>query len=200
MPRQSTAVLLTCEHCATTFTVKPSQSHLRFCSLPCYWAWGRAHGPSLADRFWAKVRKAGPNECWLWLGSKNKRGYGKMTKGGSGRKLVYVTHVSWFLAHGVWPEKFMLHECDNPSCVNPGHLFEGDALANNRDAARKGRNSHGERRPNAKLTEDQVAEIRRRYIPYHPVHGGAAMAREFGVGSRTVNDIVRGRNWKHVAR
>jgi hypothetical protein len=98
---------------------------------------------SLADRFWSRVNKNGPvpqlcpelGPCWLWTGSTNRGGYGRVTV--AGRSLP-ATHVAWFLAYGTWIMHHACHHCDNPPCVNPGHLFDGDDAANQYDRVVKG--------------------------------------------------------------
>jgi len=75
--------------------------------------------------------------CWLWLRSKTKRGYGKITLDG---KTLYVHRVVWEALHGEIPKGMkILHHCDNPSCVNPAHLFQGTQKDNMQDMLAKGR-------------------------------------------------------------
>lgn len=50
------------------------------------------------------------------------------------------THTVWFNAHGVLPNGWMLHTCDNPRCVDLDHLFEGSNSDNIKDCVSKGRN------------------------------------------------------------
>ncbi len=50
----------------------------------------------------------------------------------------------------------------------------------------------------AKITDEDVIEMRRRYVPGCKYDGGAAMAREYGLDSSTVNDIVNRRRWAHL--
>lgn len=92
----------------------------------------------LEKRFWAKVDRRGDDECWPWLGFLNNQGYGTLRQGVLYRR---ASQVSWELEHGLpFPEgKFACHSCDNPSCVNPKHLWVGTALDNFRDAVKKGR-------------------------------------------------------------
>lgn len=91
----------------------------------------------LGQRFWAKVIKG--DGCWLWCGSMLRRGYGQISVKIDGKhKLKLAHHVAWFLVNGAWP-KYLMHKCDNPSCVNPEHLKEGNAKENLRDASVKGR-------------------------------------------------------------
>lgn len=80
--------------------------------------------------FWAKVDRRGPDECWPWLASKNWQGYGKFNWGYP--KLVAAHRAAFFYAHGRWPD-VACHTCDNPSCVNPAHIYDGDKSSNLKD-------------------------------------------------------------------
>lgn len=89
------------------------------------------------ERFWSRVVKGGPDECWPWVGA-NTRGYGILSVNDKNTK---STRFSWALHHGVpFPEHLdCCHTCDNPPCVNPAHLFPGTASDNAKDAVAKGR-------------------------------------------------------------
>lgn len=96
----------------------------------------------LAERFWSHVEVRAEDECWLWTGRLNNKGYGltSHTPTQGGRSVTTVaTRAAWFVTHGRWPVGFMCHTCDNPPCVNPAHLFEGDQRQNMQDASAKGR-------------------------------------------------------------
>ena len=95
----------------------------------------------LEQRFWAKVVKGGPDECWLWIGAKARHGYGMIAVNGKHRK---AHRVAWEIANGAtFPEGMSAcHTCDNPPCVNPAHIWPGTMKDNLRDASKKGRTWH----------------------------------------------------------
>lgn len=88
-------------------------------------------------RFWAKVDKRGPDDCWHWLGS-NDGSYGQFWLFG---KRVRATRLSLAMATGepIDNPKLACHTCDNPPCVNPAHLWWGTMSDNIKDAIAKGR-------------------------------------------------------------
>jgi hypothetical protein len=107
--------------------------------------------------------------------------------------------VSWEIRYGkLQLDVKVMHRCDNPRCVNPSHLFLGTQQDNVADRQQKGRQARqkGEAHGRAKLTEQQVRELRRSYA------GGTCsqefLAKEYGVAQSKVSEIVAGKLWSHV--
>lgn len=92
-------------------------------------------------RFWDNVNIAEGNKCWTWTGTKDQHGYGKIGYGGRDYKADYKAHrMAYEMRFGpIADGKVICHTCDNPSCVNPNHLFEGTQADNAKDTSRKGR-------------------------------------------------------------
>lgn len=161
----------------------------------------RGRRRSLSERFWEKVDKRGPDECWPWLGYVNTYGYGRIGATSAKRgPILIASRASWELHHGrpmpagLWA----LHTCDNPRCVNPAHLYAGTRADNVRDMYARGRANRprGERHCCARFSEEQVREIRAAYA------GGGLSQRRlgelYGVSHRAICNIVRRRTWAHI--
>lgn len=148
---------------------------------------------TLHHRFWLGVRKAGPDECWPWMKGTTTAGYGAIRR----KNELFLAHrLAWEVEHGSIPNgRDVLHECDNPPCCNPAHLFLGDQASNVRDAAIKGRMMRGETHHAAKLDNNKVHEIREQLALGVPA---TIVAKHFQVHRGTIMDIKHGRTWKHV--
>lgn len=149
------------------------------------------------ERFFKFVKKG--NGCWIWMGHKDNAQYGRFTIRNVSALLAHV--VSYLLHNG--PIKnglHVLHTCDNPSCVNPKHLWLGTHQDNMNDRDKKGRGvirptDRGEESNFAKLKDEHVIEIRR------CVSLGAKqrdMAKRFGVKDSCVSSIINNKTWKHL--
>lgn len=159
-----------------------------------------AKAPSLEERFWSKVDCRGLDECWPWNAAvRNKdEGYGAFYLEGRHRP---ATHAAWMLCNGALPPADMevCHQCDNPACCNPKHLFLGTRKQNNDDKVAKGRQALGARVGTAKLTEAQAIEIKK----MKPAHGRAPpgyraeIAKRYGISPNTVTDVWS-RRWTHL--
>ena len=133
-----------------------------------------------------------PTGCWEWLGSKSVAGYGRIKFDGR----YWATHR--LMAHlkidDVDENSIVCHRCDNPSCLNPEHLFIGTQKDNVNDRDAKGRRNQarGERQGSAKLTEDQVKAIRL------DTRKQSVIAKEYGSTRTHVGNLKANRAWKHT--
>lgn len=183
-----------CKTCGEVFAQKPSRTlsgRGLYCSKACNYR--KKDFPE--DRFWSKVEKT--ESCWNWTAGNN-RGYGQFSIGGRANGGNILAHrFSYELVHGKLPPGVcVLHRCDNPSCVNPDHLFTGTQQDNIADKMGKNRQAKGGAIACSKLTEDQVMEIRRRFGFGRQVL--ASMAKEFEVSEPTIARIRDEVTWKHI--
>lgn len=152
---------------------------------------------SIEVRFWKYVKKT--DSCWLWIGAKRdqKRGYGTIVDNTG--KNFRAHRVSWEMHNGQIPDGlFVLHKCDNPSCVNPDHLFLGTQTDNMQDMLRKNRGNQqkGEGNGRSKLTEKDVLLIRKQYAS-----GGITQKKIgefFGVSNVVISNVVGKKSWAHI--
>ena len=147
----------------------------------------------MPERFWRRVEKT--EGCWLWMGCRLKGGYGRLWYVD---RLVLAHRLAYFLTFGEIPTSInILHDCDNPPCVKPGHLFLGTQADNVHDAIRKGRDvsSPGELNGGARLSELQVLEIRRLY---ECGKIRSRLAADYKVNWSTINRIIRKQTWRNL--
>ncbi len=176
--------------------------------------------PRAVRRFWAKVQRCEHGLrckrcCWLWRACRSPKGYGHHSIRIDGKQHAIGAHrFAWLVCHGVIPDGLqVLHNCpdgDNPSCVNPSHLWLGTNLQNMQDSVRKGRRASGDRHPLrlhpewrvygerqgcALMTDERVADAR--YLsscgmPHRLI------AQIYEVTRSTITKCVSGPNWRHV--
>ena len=142
--------------------------------------------------FWNKVEKT--SSCWIWQGHKDIDGYGLFSFEGKVRK---AHRLSFEQTNGpISKGLFVCHRCDNPSCVNPDHLFLGTLQENHQDMMAKNRHGHGtfsgSKNPSSKLTEQQVLEIRALPGPHRKI------AEQFGVSKCCIDEIRSRTTWTHI--
>lgn len=180
---------------------------------------------SIRDRFWAAVDKTaktpvrpGLSPCWTWTKGKTKAGYGQLQARKISQQPLLAHRVAWQLEKGEIPlGVHVLHECDNPSCVRPSHLFLGTQTDNVADRVRKGRTASGDRNgartkrhrnpfvrnggsglkgaahPMAVLSDAQVADILKNCATGQRGMK-AKMARKHGVSQAHVGRLVAGKS------
>ncbi|WP_394805347.1 HNH endonuclease [Rhodococcus qingshengii] len=143
------------------------------------------------------------------IGNRDKDGYHRIKVNG---KQWRANRLSYICNWGqIPPGYFVCHSCDNPKCINPRHLWLGTGKDNAIDRDQKGRHRladarltrHlGESNGSAKLTEKDILEIRRLFIPSNKGNGHGAnydeLARKFNVSKRSIAAIVRRKTWSHL--
>ena len=150
---------------------------------------------SIIERFESKVELIPFSTCHWWVGAANHVGYGKLFVNG---KFHGAHRVSYRLYVGDIPEGMLVcHKCDNPSCVNPDHLFLGTFKSNAADMVQKGRDKpeRGENNCWSKLSEAKVLAIRE----LQGKLSSRKIGKLYGVCKTTVLRIHNREKWKHVA-
>lgn len=142
-------------------------------------------------RFDKYVDKKGFDECWPWLAGRSGAGYGKFRLNG---RTVSAHRASYVLNKGTIPDGLLVrHTCDNKPCVNPNHLITGTPKDNARDAVERGLYPRGESQGRAKLTLQEVDEIRA--LLHINRDSNRAIGERYGVSKATVQRIAAGRTW-----
>lgn len=189
----------------------------------------------LAERLLSRIDVCGPvpkhvpclGPCWLWTGTKDDRGYGRIGKGGHNGGQFLAHRVLYRLLGGELPDdKFGCHHCDNPGCVNPDHIFVSDWRGNSADMVAKGRSRKGdlavfrvypEKRPFGDANGSRKHPERLRRGESHPkaklreadvreiksliaarTMTNLEIARRYKVSGQLISQIATGHIWKHV--
>lgn len=144
--------------------------------------------PKQIARFYAKFKIGNPDDCWEWIGCKSNTGYGRQT---INYKPTKAHRIAFALSHPNEPlPEMVCHSCDNKSCVNPRHLFAGDAEINALDCWRKGR-IKGAVKP--RFSADQIKTIRE--LSARGVKN-AQLAAMMVCTRANIGLIVRNKTWK----
>lgn len=147
-------------------------------------------------RFLSSFDTGKEDECWNWKRSTDRLGYARISPGGRGSTPMLAHRMSWETYRGPIPDGMCVcHRCDNPSCVNPSHLFLGTKKENSEDMVTKRRSRGappGVNHPRAKLNPEKVRIIRTCST------GPAELARRFGVTGSTICNVRSRRVWRHV--
>ena len=184
------------EHCKNCGSEFRSFSHQQqYCSDEC--------------SFLGRLKKIDETGCIEGQGNTNNQGYGVMRAASGGRrKMVGVHRYAWTRVNGEIPKGFCIcHKCDNRKCVNIDHLFLGTWYDNNHDRSLKGRSgkrgysdeekarysemNKGEKNKFAKLTAEQVLQIK----ALRGTRTRNEIAAMFNVSLSCVKDIFGGKTW-----
>lgn len=170
----------TCKHCG-----KSVEGREFYCSIDCI--------------FWSKVDIRGPDECWPWLGAKLKKsGYAIINISRKKKsRITTASRVSLAISLGkslddLDEDIHACHTCDNTNCMNPRHLFEGTAKANNEDKVSKSRQSKGQTHGMSRLTEEQARAI----LADPRTHDEIAL--DYDIARTAITRIKNGTRWRHL--
>lgn len=147
------------------------------------------------QRFLSKVDSSpGSDACWPWKGTINKAtGYGQFSRGPKNAGYERAHRLAYRVAFGELPQGLCVcHRCDNPSCVNPNHLFLGTTADNVADKVRKGRSLRGADNPGSRLSPETVLAVRAAVGTY------AEIGRQFGITRQQASNIKNKRQWAHL--
>jgi len=148
------------------------------------------------ERYADRIKKAGPDDCWIWTGAQAAGGYGHTHRD---NEHVYAHRAAFECANGVGSAsgRVVRHRCDNPPCCNPGHLLGGTHADNANDCVERGRknSAKGEAIWTALLTEADVLHMRDMARAGQTV---AAIQALYPVSAVSVSLALRGITWGHL--
>lgn len=147
---------------------------------------------SYTEQEYIKNKSKISGTCWEWVGSKDKDGYGKACykfKRERAHRLSYRVFKLQDISN-----MLVLHTCDNPSCVNPEHLFLGTHKDNMLDKKTKGRQLKGEEIGNSKLKESDIFEIRK----LRATRSLKELSKQFNCSVSNIHDVCKGYIWQHL--
>lgn len=150
----------------------------------------------ILKRFWSKVTIPDDyiQQCWLWTGKLNDRGYGSIFILG---KQTRVHRFVYECYNGPIPNGLLVrHTCDIRNCVNPNHLLTGTSQDNVNDMINRNRIAHGEKQGISILTEHDVKFILNALL--NNSYSSQQLAKIYNVKRATINGISRGKSWKRV--
>lgn len=158
-----------------------------------------ASSEAVQRRFWKKVSiSEHPNGCWMWNGGVSARNYGMLVSCVGSKRVNMCAHrISYYLKYKhLPPDALVCHHCDQPRCVNPGHLFLGTHAQNQHDKVNKFRQAHSEAHGRSVLSAEDVQQIRvlRHFLNTSIIK----LSNMYGVGTYAIEAIITEVNWKHL--
>lgn len=148
--------------------------------------------PSQIKRFHSYVERKSKAECWEWIGPLFTSGRGRVS---TGSRKCQAHRIAFYIAYNKWPQDCVCHTCDNPICMNPNHLFEGDHNDNNQDRVAKNRSAIGLNNGRSKLTPNLIPSIR---VALANGASYRSIGKTYNVDGATIRDIAIKRSWAWV--
>lgn len=146
----------------------------------------------------ARIPQGNKDECWVYP-FVNHNGYGELHTSVDGKKYKIFVHRAVLclkLRRPIREGHLALHNCDNPPCANPSHIWEGTKEDNNKDASLKGRHRGGrhflEKNPRSKLTREDIPEIKERLDSGESM---SSIGRDFGVSYVAIRNVREKKFW-----
>lgn len=145
------------------------------------------------ERFWSKVDKSGPTDCWPWTGHRHERGYGIFWFSG---KNIRANRFALEATSGAPPFEgaMALHSCHNPPCCNPNHLRWGTALDNTGDQIIRFGPLVGENSRRSQITDAAADKILHMRMEGYRVR---EIASELDLQESLVENVYVGKSWAH---
>jgi len=146
--------------------------------------------------FLSKVTKT--DSCWLWNQTVDRDGYGSINIDNVRLK---AHRAAYFIFIGdIDDSKFVCHRCDNPTCVNPDHLFLGTHQDNERDKDLKGRRPISIYHKQTQFTDTDILNIRKLFneLKGTKINRYRTLATSFNCNARSIERIVKQQFFKNV--
>lgn len=174
-------------------TLGATHKHLNLPRLVRRTFLGGSWKSSVEDRVAASFTIDPETGCHNWNRAKTSKGYGAIVVN---RRTLPAHRVSYELANGtISDESFVLHNCDNPSCINPAHLRLGTHDENMHDKVLRSRVPAGENHYNSKITADQAVEIMKLFGEGKTADQVSSIT---GINKGTINNVKYGGCWNDV--